>query len=72
MNDVQICEFCKRSYEPENIKGVRRLKTFLGYTVDLRLQQFRKATIGEVLEFLEFDSPKGKKLLAQMHEKVTR
>jgi hypothetical protein len=57
------------------INGVRKLREFKGYTVDLRLQQFRKVIHheeGPSLEFIEFASPKGKKLLAQMHEKVTR
>lgn len=77
---IQICELCLRAYEPEEEElaegGVRKLKTFKGYTVDLRLQQFRKIvydeTFGERLDFIEFTSAKGQKLLAQIHEKVTR
>ena len=76
MDEVYICELCQRAYEPEEMNGVRKLKEFKGYTVDLRDQQFRKIiygkTFGERLEFIEFNSPKGKKLLAQMHEEVTR
>ena len=72
MDKVYICELCQQAYEPEEIKGVRKLKEFKGYTVDLRLQQFRKLSYGKQPQFIEFASPKGKKLLAQMHEKVTR
>jgi hypothetical protein len=73
---LNICELCERAFEPEEINGLRKLKTFKGYTVDLRLQQFRKLVHGKLfgdwLDFIEFASPKGKKLLTQMHEKVTR
>ena len=72
MDDVSICELCQRAYEPEEINGVRKLKEFQGYTVDLRLQEFRKMEYGKQPQFIEFASPKGKKLLAQMHERVTR
>jgi hypothetical protein len=81
MNDVCICELCQRAYEPEEINGVRKLKEFKGYTVDIRLKEFRRVKLGydEVykqatteIEYISFDSPKGKKLLAQMHEEVTR
>ncbi len=39
------------------------LPTFKGYTVDVRLRQFRKADYGHKIEFVEFDSEKGRKLL---------
>ena len=71
MEDVYVCELCLRAYEPEEINGVRKLKEFQGYTVDLRLQQFRKMEFGKLPQFIEFASPKGKRLLAQMHEEVT-
>ena len=67
MNIVHICDLCLEAYEPEEINGVKTLKVFNGYTVDLRLKQFRKANIGEELEFIEFDSKKGQKLLKDMH-----
>jgi len=70
MNNIHICEKCQIAYEPEEINGVRKLKEFKGYTIDLRLQQFRKANLGEALEFIEFDSKKGKKLLAEMHSQL--
>ena len=76
MDEINICELCQLAYEPEEMNGVRKLKEFKGYTVDLRVQQFRKLVHGKLfgdwLDFIEFASPKGKKLLAQMHEKVTR
>ena len=72
MEDVSICELCQKTYEPEEINGVRKLKAFKGYTVDLRLQEFRKMKPHELPVFLEFASPQGKKLLAQMHEEATR
>ena len=74
MDEVYICELCLRAFEPEEIikGGIRRLKTFKGYTVDLRLQQFRKVPYDKLPQFIEFTSPKGRKLLTQMHEEVTR
>lgn len=73
MDQVYICELCRRAFEPEDIGtlgGLKRLKKFRGYTVDLRLQQFRNINRNP-MQFIEFASPKGKKLLAQMHEEVT-
>jgi hypothetical protein len=49
MAEVYICEFCQRAYEPEEVNGVRKLKEFKGFTVDLRLQEFRKITLGKLL-----------------------
>jgi hypothetical protein len=72
VDKVYICELCQRAYEPEEINGVKKLKEFQGYTVDLRLQQFRKMAYGKLPDLIEFASPKGKKLLAQMHEVATR
>ncbi len=45
---------------------VIQLQVFKGYTVDIRLREFRKAIPDKCLEFVAFDSSKGKKLLAQM------
>jgi len=74
VDEVYICELCRLAFEPEEVVpgGIRKLKEFRGYTVDLRLQQFRKIPLDKLPEFIEFNSPKGKKLLAQMHEEVTR
>jgi len=80
VDEVYICELCIQAYEPEEINGVRKLKKFKDYFVDLRLQQFRTGMYlfpefgniqGIALDFIEFASPKGKELLAQMHEEVT-
>jgi len=40
------------------------LPTFKGYTVDLRLRQFRKVVGGKLI-FVEFCSPEGDELLGQ-------
>ncbi len=72
MDEVYICELCQLEYEPEKINGVLKLKEFKGYTVDLRVQEFRRITHGGCMEFIPFDIPEGKKLLSQMHEEVTR
>ena len=42
------------------------LPTFKGYTVDLRLREFRRAIPEVVLEFIPFDSPEGKELLNEL------
>ena len=72
MEDIHLCELCLQAYEPEEVVpgGIRKLKTFNGYTVDLRLQEFRKVPYGKLPEFIEFTSTKGQKLLAQMHEEA--
>ncbi len=72
MDEVYFCEMCQRAYEPEDINGVRALKKFKDCTVDLRLQEFRRVVNGGCMEFIEFSQPEGQKLLAQMHEEVTR
>lgn len=53
-------------------RGIRKLKTFQGYTVDLRLQQLRKVVWGKLPEFIDFDSPEGQVLVSQMHEYAMR
>jgi hypothetical protein len=50
--------------------GVRVLPTFKGYTVDVRLRQFRKADPETGIEFIEFDSPKGDSLLGEYVESL--
>ena len=74
MDDVVICELCQRAFEPVGTDP-KWLRVFNGYTVDLRLQQFRRVIRheeGPSIEFIDFASPEGKTLLAQMHEEVTR
>jgi len=72
VEDIYLCELCREAYEPEEVVpgGIRKLKTFNGYTVDLRLQEFRKVPYGKLPEFIAFTSTKGQKLLAQMHEEA--
>ncbi len=41
------------------------LPTFRGYTVDIRLREFRKCVLGKPLEFIDFDSVEGDHLLAE-------
>jgi hypothetical protein len=67
------CIICELAFGVEEINGVRKLKTFKGYTVDLRLQQFRKVTGSGHdmnIEFVDFASPEGQELLAHMHERA--
>jgi hypothetical protein len=48
------------------------LPTFEGYTVDTRLQEFRRVIRheeGPSIEFIPFDSKKGQELLTRMYEK---
>jgi len=42
---------------------IRILPTIKGYTVDMRLKEFRKAVWGKEVEFIPFTSTKGQKLL---------
>src|ERR671931_217325 len=70
MQMVSMCDLCQRAYAPETIQGVRKLKEFRGYTVDIRLQEFRKAVDGKAINFIPFASSKGQQLLKQMHEEV--
>jgi len=46
---------------------VTKLPEFKGYTVDNRLRQFRKVDRSKPnIEFVDFDSEKGKELLNEM------
>lgn len=45
---------------------VKELPKFKGYTVDVRLREFRKINYGEIPEYIPFDSPKGQQLLSEM------
>jgi len=45
------------------------LPEFEGYTVDERLREFRKVDREKLtIEFVPFDSPKGRRLLRKMRE----
>ena len=48
---------------------VRKLPEFRGYTVDERLRQFRKVDMKKPsIDFVDFDSEEGEKLLEEMEE----
>ena len=42
------------------------LPTFKGYTVDMRLKEFRRAIPDVTLDFIPFNSPEGKKLIDEL------
>ncbi|MDE2588161.1 MAG: hypothetical protein KGL95_00625 [Patescibacteria group bacterium] len=65
-----MCETCQKIFEPKEQNGVRTLQIFQGYTVDVRLKQFRKVEVGQELEFIDFDSSLGQELLQHMHGEV--
>ena len=46
--------------------SVTVLPTFKGYTVDMRLKEFRRAIPDVTLEFIPFNSPEGKILLEEL------
>lgn len=46
--------------------GLRKLPEFEGYTVDLRLRQFRRVHAAEGIDFIDFDSEEGKAILDRM------
>ena len=46
----------------------RKLPEFKGYTIDERLREFRKVVHGKSIEFIDFDSRKGMKLLKKMRK----
>ena len=67
--EYRVNMFC--TLEPDDPKGDNepyQLPTFKGYTVDMRLREFRKATFGEKIEFVPFDSPEGKELLGRLKQ----
>ena len=64
------CWMCEGVFGPKEINGVRELQTFKGYTVDFKLRQFRKVPLDALPEFIEFDSPEGQELCAEMHEEA--
>ena len=52
--------------EPIGDSEPYQLPTFKGYSVDMRLREFRKATLWEKIEFILFNSPEGKKLFEEL------
>jgi Rod binding domain-containing protein len=71
---VSICSLCQSKYRPEEtLNASRLLKEFNGYTVDVRLEQFRKAQQHHgSIEFVDFSSTKGQRLLQKMHDELLR
>ncbi len=49
-------------------EGPFQLPTFDGFTVDARLKQFRKVIPSHEIEFIEFDSQRGRELLSEMRK----
>ena len=47
---------------------VRKLPTFKGYTVDVRLREFRKFEPGHLPEFIAFDSDEGRELIEELRK----
>jgi hypothetical protein len=48
------------------IIGMYILPTFKGYTVDMRLGEFRRVIPDVGFEIIRFNSPKGKELIQQL------
>jgi len=46
--------------------SVTVLPAFKGYTVDMRLREFRRAIPDVTLEFIPFNSPEGRNLLEEL------
>ncbi len=47
-----------------------KLPVFKGYTVDMRLQEFRLMKMGQLPEFIPFDSVKGRELLNKYNQSL--
>jgi hypothetical protein len=45
---------------------IRRLPTFKGYPIDVRLKEFRKIEWDRLPEFIAFDSQAGREILSEM------
>ena len=59
------------------MQGPRILPTFKGYSIDVRCRQFRKAHFCKDgspgrMEFIDFDSEEGDKLLVQLVKKIDK
>ena len=51
---------------------MNKLPIYKGYTVDVRLKEFRKADIKKGIEFIPFNSSKGDKLLDAYLKKLSK
>ena len=47
---------------------IRILPIFKGYTVDMRLQEFRKINLNKLPEFIPFTSDKGARLIFEFRQ----
>ena len=47
---------------------IRILPIFRGFTVDMRLQEFRKISLNKLPEFIPFTSDKGARLLYEFRQ----
>ena len=54
----------------EEMEKALELPTFKGYTIDVKLRQFRKVSHGEQpnIDFIDFDSERGRQLLKEVRE----
>ena len=53
----------------QEVKMVKELPTFKGYTMDERLKQFRKVDRSKPsIDFVDFDSEEGQELLEEYEE----
>jgi hypothetical protein len=47
---------------------LRKLPTFKGYTVDVRLREFRKFELDQMGEIIDFDSDQGRELIEELQK----
>jgi len=47
---------------------IRKLPIFKGYTVDLRLQEFRKIEMNKLPQFIPFTTDRGALLLSELRQ----
>lgn len=50
--------------------GGRKLPTYKGYVLDMRLWEFRKIEQGQPWEFISFDLPEGEELLDELFDRL--
>lgn len=63
-------EACLALIYPRLLGKVGILPVFEGYTVDVRLHQFRRILKDQCPEFIEFSSPEGEALLQRLCKKI--
>lgn len=67
------CWICEGVFGARPIAtGVNELQTFNGYTVDFQLREFRSIPRDDEPQFIDFHSPQGLQLCAEMHEAALR